>query len=92
MHYADIIRNNRSLLDKYEVKELWLFGSAARGESSPGDIDILVQFQNEPLLLQFINLKYELESILEKPVDLMSQGACPDRFYKRIKGDLLRVA
>ncbi len=79
-------------LPAFGVKALWLFGSAARGEVGAHDLDFLVEFENPPTLVGFMDLKYFLEERLGKPVDLHSKGACPDRFFKRIQPDLLHVA
>ena len=79
-------------LRAFGVNKLWLFGSAARGETGVHDLDFLVEFENPPSLVGFMNLKFFLEERLGKPVDLHSKGSCPDRFFKRIQPDLLHVA
>jgi len=79
-------------LRAFGVKSLWLFGSAARGDASPNDIDLLVEFQDPPTLTGFMDLKYFLEDRLGKPVDLHSRSSCPERFLKRIQSELLHVA
>jgi uncharacterized protein len=86
------LQSIRALRDRYAVAELHLFGSVVRGECQPNDVDVMVHFLNEPKLLQFMNLKFELETLLGMPVDLHSFGSCPQRFYERIKGEMLRVA
>ena len=86
------LQSGRMLCDRYAVAELYFFGSVVRGERQPNDVDVMVQFLNEPKLLQFMNLKFELENLLGMPVDLHSFGSCPHRFYERIKGEMLRVA
>lgn len=53
------------LCGRYQVAELALFGSAARGESRPdSDIDLLVQFQPSAQigLLDYTGLMLELEA------------------------------
>ena len=74
------------------VAKLWLFGSAARGESNAKDLDFLVEFTSPPTLTGFMNLKFFLEERLQMPVDLHTRGSCPDRFMRRIQSDLLHVA
>ena len=76
----------------YGVKDLWLFGSAARGESNVHDLDFLVEFEFPPSLTGFMNLKFFLEDRLRMHIDLHSRGTCPERFFKRIQPDLLHVA
>lgn len=86
------IQHREAELRAFGVKELWLFGSAARGEAQAHDLDFLVDFDLPPTLTGFMNLKFFLEERLGRPVDLHSRGSCPDRFLQRIQPDLLHVA
>ncbi|MEI6604094.1 MAG: nucleotidyltransferase family protein [Verrucomicrobiota bacterium] len=79
-------------LRAHGVKDLWLFGSAARGEPNAHDLDFLVEFVTPPTLTGFMNLKFFLEERLQIHIDLHSRAACPERFFKRIQPDLLHVA
>ena len=61
---------------RYSVKELSLFGSAARGEMGPGsDVDIMVEFEPGVRigLIRFESLVEELESLAERRVDLVTK-------------------
>jgi len=63
---------------RYHVKELFVFGSAARGELRPdSDIDSLVEFfpEAEVSLLQHFAAERELSELLGRRVDLVSKGA-----------------
>ena len=86
------IQNLAGELHAFGVKELWLFGSAARGEAEAHDLDFLVDFNVPPTLTGFMNLKFFLEDRLRIPVDLHSKRSCPARFLQRIQPDLLHVA
>ena len=86
------IRNLEAELRSFGVKELWLFGSAARGETPAHDLDFLVDFTAPPTLTGFMNLKFFLEEQLGGSVDLHSKKTCPARFLRRIQPDLLHVA
>ena len=60
---------------RYGVKELSLFGSAARGEMGPeSDIDIMVEFEPgvRTGLIKFESLVDELEPLVGRRVDLVS--------------------
>lgn len=90
-----IVRSIRSLesdLRAAGVTNLWLFGSAARGDADPKDLDFLVEFAAPPTLTGFMNLKFFLEEQLHMPVDLHTRSSCPDRFMRHIQPDLLHVA
>jgi predicted nucleotidyltransferase len=61
---------------KYHVRELALFGSAARGEMRPdSDIDLLVEFlpQAEIGLIDYAGLMQDLGGLLGRKVDLVSK-------------------
>ena len=63
---------------RYGVRELSLFGSAARGEARPdSDIDLLVEFlpEAEPGLLDHAGLMLDLSELLGRKVDLVSKNA-----------------
>lgn len=64
------------LCRSYSVKELSLFGSAARGEMDPdSDIDILVEFEPGVRvgLIRFESLAEELEALTGRKVDLVTK-------------------
>jgi predicted nucleotidyltransferase len=63
------------LSDAFSVEKIGLFGSFARNENTEtSDIDLLVEF-NKPVGLKFIELKEYLESVFNKPVDLVTVNA-----------------
>ena len=68
----------RALFIKYDVKEAFLFGSAATEKfNSKSDIDFLYTFSDdlnyETYGLNYFNLLYDLENLLQKQVDLVSR-------------------
>jgi uncharacterized protein len=64
------------LKKKYKVKEISIFGSFVRGEQKKtSDVDILVEFEEVPDLLKFIELERYLENILRIEVDLVRKQA-----------------
>lgn len=67
---------------RYQVKELAVFGSAARGEMRPdSDIDLLVDFLPEarPGLLELAAMMRELSELLGRRVDLAVKRALKPR-------------
>ena len=63
---------------RYQVKELSVFGSAARGEMGPdSDVDLLVEFLPEARvdLLQHFAAEREFSALLGRKVDLVSKRA-----------------
>lgn len=64
------------LCRRFSVRELSLFGSAARGEMrTDGDVDVMVEFEPGVRigLLKFQSLVDELESQVERKVDLVTK-------------------
>ena len=71
-----LIEHKEELYKKYSVKEIGLFGSLVRGEQKKSsDIDILVEFEEVPGLLKFIELELYFEKLLRKKVDLVRKKA-----------------
>jgi hypothetical protein len=64
------------LCRRYQVRELAVFGSAARGEMRPdSDVDLLVEFlpEAEIGLLEHAGLMLDLSELLGRRVDLVSK-------------------
>lgn len=80
-----------SLIAKYHVSELGLFGSVVRGDfSSESDIDIMVDF-GRPIGIEFINLADELEAGLKRKVDLVSRKGIKPQYFNAIQPELIYV-
>ncbi len=67
-----------SVLQPYKVKWVAVFGSAVRGEDTPGsDLDILIALPppgERPVIgLKWFDLVEELSAVLERPVDLITE-------------------
>lgn len=58
------------------VLRAWLFGSFSRGEERPdSDVDILVALdRSKPIGLKFFGIWGDLERMLGRQVDLVSEG------------------
>ena len=80
-------------LRTHAVKELWLFGSAAREELWAGsDVDILVDFSAPVTLFEFARLRRHLESLLGRPVDLVTRDALKPQLREQILREAVRAA
>jgi predicted nucleotidyltransferase len=80
-------------LRAHAVKELWLFGSAAREELKAGsDIDILVDFAAPVTLFEFARLRRRLESLLGRSVDLVTRDALKPQLREQILREAVRAA
>ena len=72
LEIEDVKRKILPILEQYGVKKAGLFGSVVRGElREDSDIDILVEIENDISLLDFVDLKLEIEEKLGRKVDLV---------------------
>lgn len=83
-----ILKQYREELKDFGVKSLSLFGSVVRGEEMPeSDVDILVEFDptfDRIGLFAFIRLRYRLEELLGRKVDLVTPDALKPKMKSRI--------
>jgi uncharacterized protein len=81
----------KELFEKYPIKSLAIFGSYARNEQKEAsDLDLMVEFHSR-VGSEFIELADELEEILGIKVDLVSKKGIKERYFERIKEDLIYV-
>lgn len=86
---AALVRRHRERLvaaaRRNGVREVRLFGSAARGEDSPdSDVDLLVDLGPERTLLDLIAFQQDASDILGVPVDVATPGILKDRVRERV--------
>lgn len=61
---------------QYGASEVRIFGSAAKGRSGIGsDVDVLVKLEPGRSLLDIIALKQDLEDLLGRKVDLVTEAS-----------------
>lgn len=74
------------------VKKIYLFGSGVRQEdTNDSDIDFLVEFEEGCTLFDLIRLKEELEELLNKPVDVVTENAVNPIFREQIINQAVQV-
>ncbi|WP_369816743.1 nucleotidyltransferase family protein (plasmid) [Cyanobacterium sp. IPPAS B-1200] len=67
------LKNQSDFFDKYDIKTFALFGSTARNEATKNsDLDFLVEFNHSATLDGYMNLKFYLEELFNKSVDLVT--------------------
>ena len=85
-HYAEIA-------ERFGVVSLALFGSVARDEGASGsDVDMLVKFSGPATFDGYFDLKFYLERLLGREVDLVTDKALRRELRPFIEKDLLYVA
>jgi len=88
----ELRKNIPQLKERYSVRSLGLFGSHVRGEQQSGsDVDILVEFEESPSLLEFIALERHLSDLIGKKVDLVMKSALKPGIGEHILEEVVRV-
>lgn len=94
------------MLDKEEIKHVvskyfanqpvlkaWLFGSFARDEQTPlSDVDILVVLdRTKPIGLKFFGMWNDLEDLLDRKVDLVTEGSLAPFAVESVNHDKILI-
>lgn len=88
----ELLISHREHLSRLGGRHLAIFGSTARNEAKKSsDIDILVDFDANKDLFEFIDLKFFLEDILSCDVDLVSKQALHPALKKRILSEAKQI-
>ena len=73
------------LCEKHKVKNLYVFGSYLSANfSAKSDIDLIVDFNKneiEDYFDNYYNLKFSLEKILNRSIDLLEQQAIKNPYF-----------
>ena len=75
------------------VLKAWLFGSYARGEQTPlSDVDILVVLdRSQPIGLKFFGMWNDLEELLDRSVDLVTEGSLAPFARESVEQDKILI-
>ena len=81
------------IFHKYSIKEVYLFGSYARGEArSDSDVDIYCEKGDVDTMWKFSSFLEELEQALNKKVDVVTIGSqMHDYFKQQLEADKIRI-
>ncbi|HEY0245198.1 MAG TPA: nucleotidyltransferase domain-containing protein [Mucilaginibacter sp.] len=84
----DYIQDIKKLCIQHKVKHLYAFGSVLTDRFNvKSDIDLIVDF--EPVEIDqyadnYYSLKFLLESIFNRPVDLLEEKAVKNPYFKQV--------
>jgi predicted transcriptional regulator of viral defense system/predicted nucleotidyltransferase len=97
MNRTQIVRvladRRQEIAARYGVKRLALFGSAARDELGvSSDVDVLVEFAGPATFGAYMDLKFYLEDLLGRPVDLVTDKALRNELRPYVEKEMIRVA
>jgi predicted nucleotidyltransferase len=89
MNREKLFKKIVSILIRYRVKKIAIFGSYARGEAKPeSDIDILVEFSERKSLLDLVGIEQELTEALGVKADLLTEKSISPYLIDRIKKEM----
>ena len=73
------------LATRHGARNVRVFGSMARGETRPdSDVDFLVDVEPGRTLLDVIALEQDLEALLGRPVEVLTDGGLSPYLQQRI--------
>jgi uncharacterized protein len=88
-----ILHDQLEELRRMGVRSMALFGSAVRGElHNESDIDLLVDLEPPYTYDRYIHVKFFLEDLLQRPVDLVVADTIKDRIRPEIEREAIYVA
>jgi len=80
-HREEILR----LAARHGARNVRLFGSRACGQAGPGsDVDLLVRMEQRRSLLDLVGLWQDLEALLGRKVDVVSEGGLSPYLRDRV--------
>ncbi|PSQ96793.1 MAG: nucleotidyltransferase [Bacteroidetes bacterium SW_9_63_38] len=80
-HREEILR----LAHRHGAHNVRVFGSAARGDNTEdSDVDVLVELEEGRSLVDRVALKQDLENLLGKTVDVVTEASLHPRMRKQV--------
>ncbi len=78
------------LCETYQITELGIFGSYARGEQTQdSDVDVLIDYKQAPTLFELVNLRDFLRDLLGLPVDVVTKNGLKPRIREQVLSEVI---
>ncbi len=88
-----VLKEHLKEIRSFKVLKISIFGSVARNQEKPNsDIDVLIKFDGPASFDQYMDLKFFLEDLFDRKVDLVTENAIRPEIQKYVEKDLIRVA
>ena len=92
MNRTKILKNIVIRLRKKGAVQIALFGSYARGEERKNsDIDILVKFNKQKSLVEFVKIEQDLSEVVGKKIDLLTEKSISPHLIGKIKKEMVKL-
>jgi predicted nucleotidyltransferase len=88
-----VLRASLPKLKALKVRSVAVFGSTARDEAgTDSDIDVLVEFSERATFDRYMEVKFFLEEMLGRRVDLVTQSALRPRMRPQVEQEAIYVS
>ena len=96
MELAALLKAQRpailQLAAQHGASNVRVFGSVARGDDGPeSDVDLLVALADDRSLLDLVGLWQDLEDLLQRKVDVVTDGGLHERIRERVLGEAVTL-
>ncbi|GAX37305.1 nucleotidyltransferase family protein [Nodularia sp. NIES-3585] len=82
----------QSLCENYQITEIGIFGSYARGEETEAsDIDILVDYETAPTFIMLVELRDYLSQLFGLKVDIVTKNGLKPRIRDRVLSEAIYI-
>jgi predicted nucleotidyltransferase len=86
------LRDRLDTIRGFGVQSLALFGSVARDEATEAsDLDFLVEFEGAATFDRYMNLKFFLEDLFDKPIDLVTKRSLKPQIAASVLEEAINV-
>jgi hypothetical protein len=82
----------QSLCENYQITEIGIFGSYARGEETElSDVDILVDYKTAPTFIILVELRDYLSQLFGLKVDVVTKNGLKPRIRERVLAEAIYI-
>ena len=82
----------QSLCEIYQITEIGIFGSYARGEETEAsDIDILVDYETAPTFIMLVEFRDYLSQLFGLKVDVVTKNGLKPRIRERVLAEAIYI-
>ncbi len=91
-YIVNTISQHQQTIKNFDVSSLALFGSFARNQATAtSDLDFLVEFKGGATFDKYMNLKFFLEDLFQRPVDLVTKNSLKKAIYQTVLEEMIYV-